>query len=116
MQTSADRVKVRETPLMGTGDMKDQPINQKGVKKENLLELPEQETSAEPVQENPTEHSGDREFKKSRQQLQRKRDIKIELCIKVSLLLLFQVGHVVEIRRSALSLAWHEWFSCKGKE
>ena len=30
--------------------------------------------------------------------------------------LLFQVGHVVQSRRSALSLAWHRWFSCKDKE
>ena len=57
-----------------------------------------------------------REFKKLRRQLQRKRDIKIELCIKLSLLRLLHVGHVVQNRRTALSLAWHEWFSCKGKE
>ena len=48
----------RETLLMGAGDMKDQPIYQKDVEQENLLELPEQETTAEPVQENPTEQSG----------------------------------------------------------
>ena len=29
---------------------------------------------------------------------------------------LFYVGNVAQNRRSALSLAWHEWFSCKGKE
>ena len=52
------------------------------------------------------------EFKKLRRQLQRKRHIKIELCVKFSLLRLFHVGHVVQNRRSALSLAWHEWFSC----
>ena len=34
----------------------------------------------------------------------------------LSLLRLFHVGHVVQNRRSALPLAWHEWFSCKGKE
>ena len=43
----------RETLLMGAGDMKDQPIYKKDVEQENLLELPEQETTAEPVQENP---------------------------------------------------------------
>ena len=48
----------RETLLMGAGDMKDQPIYQKDVEQENLLELPEQETTAEPVQENPSEQSG----------------------------------------------------------
>ena len=57
-----------------------------------------------------------REFKKLRRQLQRKRHIKIELCVKLSLLRLFHVGQVVQNRRSALSLAWHEWFICKGKE
>ncbi|XP_068726392.1 uncharacterized protein [Montipora capricornis] len=48
----------RETLLMGVGDMKDQPIYQKDVEEENLLELPDQETTAEPVQVNPTEQSG----------------------------------------------------------
>ena len=43
---------------MGAGDMKDQPIYQKDVGQENLLELPEQETTAELVQENPTVQSG----------------------------------------------------------
>ena len=57
-----------------------------------------------------------REFKKARRQLQRKRRIKIELCVKLSLLRLFHVDHVVQNRRTALSLAWYEWFSCKGKE
>ena len=41
--------------------------------------------------------------KKLRRQLKRKRDIKIELCLKLSLLWLFHVGHVVQNRRSALS-------------
>ena len=41
-----------------TGDMKDQPIYQKDVEQENFLELPEQETTAAPVQENPSEQSG----------------------------------------------------------
>ena len=57
-----------------------------------------------------------RKFKNLRPQLQRKRHIQIELCVKLSLLRLFHVGHVVQNRRSALSLAWHEWLSCKGKE
>ena len=57
-----------------------------------------------------------REFKKLRRQLQQKRHIKFELCVRLSLLRLFHVGRVVQNRRSALSLAWHEWFSCKGKD
>ena len=57
-----------------------------------------------------------RELKKLRRQLQGKRLIKIELCVKSSLLRLFHVDHVAQNRRSALSRAWHEWFSCKGKE
>ena len=62
--------------------------------------------------------SGDitRELKKLRRQLQGKRLIKTELCVKLSLLRLFHVDHVVQNRGSALSLACHEWFSCKGKE
>ena len=57
-----------------------------------------------------------RELKKLRRQLQGKRLIKTELCINFSLLRLFHVDHVVQNWRSALSLACHEWFSCKGKE
>ena len=38
---------------------------------------------------------------------------KIELSAKLSRL--FHVGHAVQNRRSAFSLAWHELFSCKGK-
>ena len=57
-----------------------------------------------------------REIKKLRRQLQRKRQTKIELCVKLSLLRLFHVDHVVQNRQIALSLAWYEWFSCKGKE
>ena len=57
-----------------------------------------------------------REFKKLRRQLQWNRDIKIELCVKLSLLRLFHVDHVVQNWRSALSLAWHERFSCRGKD
>ena len=51
-------------------------------------------------------------IKKLRRQLQGKRHNKIKL----SLLRLFHVDHVVQNRRSVLSLAWREWFSCKGKE
>ena len=54
-----------------------------------------------------------REFKMLRRQLQRKRHIKIELCVKLSLLRLFHVDHVVQNTRIALSLAWYERFSCK---
>ena len=54
-----------------------------------------------------------REFKKLRRQLQQKRNIKIELCVKLSLLQLFHVDHVVQ---NTLSLAWYKRFSCKGKE
>ena len=56
-----------------------------------------------------------REFKKLRRQLQRKLHIKIELCVKLSLLRLFHVDHVVQNTRIALSLAWYERFSCKAK-
>ena len=38
-------------------DLKDRPSYHKDVEWENLPELPEQETTAEPVQENPTEKS-----------------------------------------------------------
>ena len=55
-------------------------------------------------------------FKKLRRQLQRKRHINIEFCVKLSLLRLFHVDHVAQNTRIALSLAWHKWFSCKGKE
>ena len=55
-------------------------------------------------------------IRKLRRELQRKRHIKIELCVKLSLLRLFHVDHVVQNRRSAVSLAWYEWFSFKGKE
>ena len=37
--------------------------------------------------------------------------IKIELCVKLSLLRLLHVDHVVQNRRTTLSLAWYEWFS-----
>ena len=60
--------------------------------------------------------SVNREFKKLQRLLQRKRHIKIELCVRLSILRLFHVGHVVQNRRSALSLAWYKWFSYKSKE
>ena len=59
---------------------------------------------------------GYREFKKQRRLLQRKRHNKIELCVRLSVLRLFQVGHVVKNKRSALSLAWQEWLSSKGRQ
>ena len=49
-----------------------------------------------------------REFEKLRRLLQRRRHIKIELCVRLSVLRLFHVGHVVQNRRGALSLAWHQ--------
>ena len=60
--------------------------------------------------------SENKEFKKVRLLLRPKRHIKIELCVKLSVLRWFLVGNVVQNRRSALSLAWHGWVSCKGKE
>jgi len=52
-----------------------------------------------------------REFKKLRRLLQWK-----PLCVRLSILRLYHGGHVAQNKRSALSLAWHEWFSCKGRE
>ena len=60
--------------------------------------------------------SFNREFKKLQRLLQRKRHIKIQLCVRFSILRLFHVDHVVQNRWSALSLAWYEGFSCKGKD
>ena len=57
-----------------------------------------------------------REFKKLRRLLQRNDHFKMELYVRLNVLRLFHVGHVVQNRRSALSLACHEWFSWKGKE
>ena len=56
------------------------------------------------------------EFKKLRRELQRKRQVTIELCVRLSVLRLFHLGRVVQNRPSALFVAWHEWFSCKGKD
>ena len=44
-----------------------------------------------------------------------KRHIKIELSVILTVLQLFHVGHVVQNKRSGLSLAWYEWFSGKGE-
>ena len=43
-------------------------------------------------------------------------NVTLKLNFAFSVLRLFHVGHVAQNRRSALPLAWHEWFSCKGKE
>ena len=40
----------------------------------------------------------------------------IELSVRLSVLRLFHVGNVVQNRRSAPLLAWHEWFWCNSKE
>ena len=56
-----------------------------------------------------------REFKKLRRQLQRKRHIKIELCVKLSLLRLFHVDHVVQNRRSYFRLLGTNGFHVKTK-
>ena len=53
-----------------------------------------------------------KEFKKLRRLLQRKRHIEVRW----SVLRLSHVGHVVRNSRSALPLASHESLSCKGKE
>ena len=63
-----------------------------------------------------TSENNIREFRKLQRLLQRKRRFKIELCVGLSVLRLFQVGRFVQSRRTAHSLAWHEWFSRKGKE
>ena len=57
-----------------------------------------------------------REFKKLRLLLQPKRHFKIKLCFRLTVSRLFHVDYVVENRRGALSLAWHEWFPRKSKE
>ena len=43
-------------------------------------------------------------------------NVTLKLNFALSILQLFHVGHLVQNRRSALLLAWHEWISCKGKE
>ena len=53
-------------------------------------------------------HIDIRVFKKLRPLLHRKRHIQLELCVRLSVLRLFHVGYVVQNRRRALSLAWHE--------
>ena len=59
-----------------------------------------------------------REFKKLRLLLQQKRHFKIKLCFRLTVPRLFHVDryHVVQNRRGALSLAWHEWFPRKSIE
>ena len=39
-----------------------------------------------------------------------------KLCVRLTVVRLFQVCYVVQTKRSVLSLAWDEWFSCKGRE
>ena len=56
-----------------------------------------------------------REFKKPRRQLQRKRYIKIELWVKLSLLRLFHVDHVVQNRRTDFRLLGTNGFHVKAK-
>ena len=56
-----------------------------------------------------------REFKKLRLRLQQKGHFKIKLCFRLTVSRLFHVDHVVENKRGALSLAWHEWFPRKSK-
>ena len=43
------------------------------------------------------------------------KNIKLELCVSLSVLGLFHVCHVIRNSRSTLLLAWHEWISCKSK-
>ena len=57
-----------------------------------------------------------REFKKLQWLLQRECHIKIELCVGLSVMRLFQIGDIVQMKRSVLLLAWHQKFSCKGRE
>ena len=45
-----------------------------------------------------------------------KENVTLKLNFASSLLRLLHVDHVVQNRRTALSRAWYEWFSCKGKE
>ena len=59
---------------------------------------------------------GSLRFKKLRRLLQRKRHIKIVLCVRLSVIRLFQVGNVVQTTRSVLSLASHEWFLRRGEK
>ena len=56
-----------------------------------------------------------REFKKLRRELQGKRHIKIELCVKLSLLRLFLVDHVVQIGGGHFRLLGTNGFHVKAK-
>ena len=42
--------------------------------------------------------------------------LKLNFALRKVFLRLFHVGHIVQNKQSALSLAWHECFSCKDKE
>ena len=56
-----------------------------------------------------------REFKKLRRLMRQKRHIKIELCVRLSVLRLFQVGHCLQNKPRVLSFAWHHGFHTKAK-
>ena len=56
-----------------------------------------------------------REFKKLRRQLQRKRDIKVKLCVKLSLLRLFHFGQVNKIGGVHFRLFGTKGFHAKAK-
>ena len=57
-----------------------------------------------------------KELEKLRRLLQQKCRIEIELCVGLSVLRLFRVGHVLQNRQSVLLLDWHNWFSRRDKE
>ena len=64
------------------------------------------------MERNNLKHNNLRKFKKLRTTAAaKKRHLKIELCIRLSVWRLFDVHDVVQNRRSSLSLAWHEWLS-----
>ena len=56
-----------------------------------------------------------REFTELRRLLQRKRHIKIELCVRLIVLRLFEVSHVVQNRRSAFHLLGTNGFPVETK-
>lgn len=68
------------------------------------------------MREDTSQSRASRGFTKLWRLLQRKRHINIELCVRLGVSGLFQVGHAVQNRRSVLSLVWREWFSYKRKE
>ena len=61
------------------------------------------------MERNNLKHNNLQTFKKLRRLLQR--NVKIELHIRLSVSRLFHVHHVLQNRRSSLSLASHEWLS-----